>query len=112
MDLPQVPVLVTAVPPGGEPASIAGPGAKPLEIFGQLVHEQNDPNNMGLAIRSQAGPVYVIVLDMDIGDSPTHEALRYSIEKEATGSFIVRGVSNADGGFAMDQCRFVYRRRH
>jgi uncharacterized protein len=112
IDLPAAPVLITAVPPEREPASSAAPGAGAgsFEATGTLVHEQTDINNMGFAVRSEAGPVHVIVLDMDIGNSPTHESLRYRIEKDAGASFIVRGVKARQGGFAMDRCRFVYRR--
>ena len=111
-DLPQVPVLVTAVPPEKEAATSAGAGAGLLEVSGQLVWEHDDINNMGLAVKSDAGRVHVIVFDMDIGNSATHAVLRNRIEKEGTAAFLVRGVKAKSGGFAQDQCRFVYRRRH
>jgi len=107
MDLPDdVPELVTVVPPAPEaPDESTG---EPFEATGRLVWEQEDVNNMGYALRNDDG-VHVIVLDMDLSASPTHDALRTAIENEASATFRVIGTKSPEGGFAMNQCRFVWR---
>lgn len=109
VDLPNdVPELITVVPPAPEaPDESSG---EPYEATGRLVWEQEDANNMGYALRAADG-VHVIVLDMDLGSSPTHDVLRTAIENEASTTFRVIGTRSADGGFAMDQCRSVWRVR-
>lgn len=46
---------------------------------------------------------------MDIGNSVNHETVASMIEHEAGRQFTVRGMAAADGNFALDRCRFVYR---
>lgn len=109
IELPDdAPELVTVVPPAPEAESDSS--GEPLEATGHLVWEQEDANNMGYALRGDDG-VHVIVLDRDLRSSPTHEALRAAIENEASTTFRVIGARSPEGGFAMDQCRFVWRVR-
>lgn len=103
--LPDVPVLIAAIPPEYE--AEGGSGA-PLEREGALVWEQEDIDNMGFAVRDADGAAHVIVPDMDIGNSPNHDSLRALIEAGGDQSVLVRGHVQ-DGGFAMDACRLVYR---
>ena len=107
-DLPDAPVLVTALPP--VPEARGQPVGGPYALTGQLVHESEDAENMGLAIRSLAGRSTVLVPDMDIGDSPAHAALQSAIKAGGDATYRVEGRMNPmTGGFAMNQCRFVYR---
>lgn len=108
VELPDAPELVTVVPPAPEAESESS--GEPYEATGRLVWEQEDLNNMGYALRDDDG-VHVIVLDMDLRSSPTHDALRTAIENEASTTFRVIGAKSSEGGFAMDQCRFVWRVR-
>lgn len=105
--LTELDTLVTAVPPVTE-AAIAT-GGPPHEVTGRLIWEQQDVNNMGYAVRTSEGAVHVIVLDMDIGSSPTHDAIRASIASDTSATFTVRGTKSPRGGFAHDRCRFVWR---
>lgn len=105
--LEQLDTLLTAVPPVTEAALPTG--GPPHEVTGRLIWEQQDANNMGYAVRDEKGAVYVIVLDMDIGSSRTHDAVRTAIASSTSSTFTVRGTKSPDGGFAMDRCRFVWR---
>ena len=105
--LRELDTLLTAVPPVTEAANATG-GA-PLEVSGALVYEQKGADNMGLAVRDKSGASHVIVLDMDIGSSPTHGAIRAAMRSGAKATYVVRGVKTPDGGFAMDRCRFLWR---
>lgn len=110
-DLPEVAVLVTALPPEPEDQAagsqvVGGPYA----LMGQLMHEREDAQNMGLAIRTLTGRSTVLVPDMDIGNSPAHAALESAIRSGSKATYRVEGRMNpATGGFALNQCRFVYR---
>lgn len=120
--LPRAPVLVTALPPVAELEDASGGDRNadvPLTVTGQLVHENADIENMGLAIRTPDGRSTVLVPDMDIGSSPTHDALFIALKEDrseesrgsgATGLYRAEGVKDpASGGFALNHCRFVYR---
>lgn len=105
--LDQLDKLLTAVPPSPEMPETAG--GEPFEVTGKLLWEQQDINNMGLAVRDEKGALHVIVLDMDMGSSSTHDAIRSAIASSTSTAFTVRGTRSPDGGFAMDQCRIVWR---
>lgn len=105
--LEQLDSLLTAVPPAPEAPETAG--GEPHEVTGKLLWEQQDVNNMGLAVRDAKGAVHVIVPDMDMGASPTHDAIRAAIASSTSATFTVRGTKSPDGGFAMDQCRLIWR---
>lgn len=110
--LPKAPVLVTALPPAQETdGQAAGQGSgTPFAVTGHLVHESGDIENMGLAIRSAAGRSAVLVLDMDIGNSPTHAALQSAMRSDSKGLYRAEGkLDPATGGLARNQCLFVYR---
>lgn len=72
VELPDAPELVTVVPP--TPEAESGSSGEPFEATGRLVWEQEDLNNIGYALRDDDG-VHVIVLDMDLGKSPTQGGL-------------------------------------
>lgn len=106
--LPKAPVLIAALPPIAEAQGAAA--ASPFAMTGQLVHENEDIENMGLAIRSAAGRSTVLVPDMDIGSSPTHTALQSALRSAPKANYRAEGLLDpATGTFALNQCRFVYR---
>ena len=109
-DLPKVPVLVAALPPvqgaAGQQSLSAG---TPFAVIGQLIHEREDEQNMGLAIRSPAGRSVVLVPDMDIGNSPAHRALESAIRAGARATYRASGqLDPTTGGLALNHCRFVH----
>lgn len=105
--LPRTPALIAALPPIDEAQDAA---AAPFAVTGQLVHESEDIENMGLAIRSAAGRSTVLVPDMDIGSSPTHTALQSALRSAPKATYRAEGLLDpATGTFALNQCRFVYR---
>ena len=107
VDLPASPVLLTAIPPEVDAATPAG--MKAMELRGQLVHEQEDANNMGFAVKPANGAAMAFVYDMSIGNSPSHDIVRGLIEGGREGLFMVRGVATSEGGFSDGACRFVFR---
>jgi len=107
VDLPASPVLLTAIPPEADAAAPAGTNA--MELRGQLVHEQEDANNMGFAVKPANGAAMAFVYDMSIGNSPSHDIVRGLIEGGREGLFMVRGIATSEGGFSDGACRFVFR---
>jgi uncharacterized protein len=107
VNLPASPVLLTAIPP--ETDAAAPTGTETIELRGQLVHEAQDMNNMGFAVRSATGAARAFVYDMSIGNSPSHDIVRRLIEGGPETRFMVRGIATSDGGFSDGACRFVYR---
>lgn len=105
--LPAVPTLVAAIPPESDAG--ASHATQSLSVTGTLLHEQADANQMGLAIKPAGGQARAFVLDMSIGNSLNHETVRNLIDTEPNGLFQVRGLATAEGDFADDRCRFVYR---
>lgn len=83
----------------------------PTEIVGQLVRENEDIDNLGLAVRNAQGAPYVLVYDMDSGSSPTHDPVRPHIRNGTDATFRVVDIKAPGGTFAHDRCRFVYRLR-
>lgn len=86
-------------------------GDTPMEIVGQLVQENEDINNLGLAVRDAQGASHAFVYDMDIGSSPTHDPVRAHIRNGTDATFPVVGIKAPAGTFTHDRCRFVYRLR-
>ena len=107
VELPRGPVLVAAIPP--ETEALAPAGTKPMELRGQLVHEEQDVNNMGFAVKPAKGATLAFVYDMSIGNSPSHDIVRGLIENGQPEQFLVRGLATSEGGFSDGACRFVYR---
>jgi uncharacterized protein len=107
VDLPASPVLLTAIPPEADAA--APTGTETIELRGQLVHEAQDINNMGYAVKPGQGAARAFVLDMSIGNSPSHDIVRGLIEGGREARFMVRGIATGEGGFSDGACRFVYR---
>ena len=107
VDLPASPVLLTAIPPEADAAAPAGTIA--MELRGQLVHEQEDANNMGFAVKPANGAAKAFVYDMSIGNSPSHDIVRGLIEGRQKVLFMVRGIATSEGGFSDGACRFVFR---
>jgi uncharacterized protein len=107
VDLPASPALLTAIPP--ETDAAAATGTETIELRGQLVHEAQDMNNMGFAVRPANGAALAFVYDMSIGNSPSHDIVRGLIEGGRETRFMVRGIATSDGGFSDGACRFVYR---
>lgn len=107
VDLPASPVLLTAIPPETDVA--APTGTETIELRGQLVHEAQDMNNMGFAVKPGQGAARAFVYDMSIGNSPSHNIVRGLIEGGQETRFMVRGIAASEGGFSDGACRFVYR---
>ena len=107
VNLPASPVLLAAIPPEADAA--APTGTKVMELRGQLVHEQEDTNNMGFAVKPANGATLAFVYDMSIGNSPSHDIVRGLIEGGREARFMVRGIATGEGGFSDGACRFVYR---
>jgi hypothetical protein len=107
VDLPASPVLLTAIPP--EADAKAPTGTETIELRGQLVHEAQDINNMGYAVKPGQGAALAFVYDMSIGNSPSHDIVRGLIEGGREVLFMVRGIATSEGGFSDGACRFVYR---
>lgn len=106
IELPNVPALMAAIPP--EVESLPGDPAKTFEASGQLVHEMDDINNMGLAVRDEAG-AHAFVFDMTLGNSQSHALVQSLMASEPQSRFLVRGTPGPEGSFADGACRFVYR---
>ena len=107
IDLPAGPVLITTIPPEIEAA--ASNSKKPMHLTGKLLHETADLYQMGLAVKPDTGKVRAFVLDINIGNSVNHDIVQQLIATEPNGRFTVRGMATAEGNFAEDRCRFVYR---
>jgi len=109
-DLPKVPVLVTALPPAQNAASQHSLSAgTPFAVIGTLIHEQEDAQNMGLAIRSPAGRSVLLVPDTDIGNSPAHTALQSAMRANPDTTYRASGqLDPTTGGLALNHCRFIY----
>ena len=107
VELPASPVLLTAIPP--ETDAAAPTGTETIELRGKLVHETQDINNMGFAVRPANGAALAFVYDMSIGNSPSHDIVRGLIEGGRETRFMVRGIATSEGGFSDGACRFVYR---
>jgi hypothetical protein len=80
-----------------------------MELSGHLVHEEQDVNNMGFAVKPDQGVTRAFVYDMSIGNSPSHDIVRQLIENAQGARFMVRGIATDDGGFSDGACRFVFR---
>lgn len=106
IELPHVPVMITAIPAAAD--TVPGKPGEPLAISGKIVHETADMNNMGFAVKPEGGKAAAFIFDMDIGSSPTHEAVRAIAEQTGNARFEVRGFSTPEGGFDDAQCRYVY----
>lgn len=104
--LPEVPVLVAAIPP--EADTVPGNANTPMEMRGQLVWEHDDINNMGFAVKPATGQARAFVYDMSIGGGG-HDIIRTLIERESGTQFLVRGTATDEAGFDDGQCRMVYR---
>lgn len=110
LEMPGVPTLETVIPP--VPGVDSGTtGDTPMEIVGQLVRENEDIDNLGLAVRDAQSAPHVFVYDMDIGSSPTHDPVRAHIRNGTDATFRVVGIKAPSGTLAHDRCRFVYRLR-
>lgn len=111
IELPKTPILVTAIPPSADFGDAKA--GKTKRVAGKLVHEGTDINNMGYAVKPENGPdgskAEAFVFDMDIGASPTHEAVRAIIDQNDNAIYEVRGQATADGQFNTGQCRYIYR---
>jgi uncharacterized protein len=107
VDLPSAPVLLATIPPEADAA--APTGTETIELRGQLVHEAQDINNMGYAVKPEQGATRAFVYDMGIGNSPSHDIVRRLIEHAQEVRFMVRGIATGDGGFSDGACRFVFR---
>lgn len=107
MELPVAATLVTIIPPEGDGARSSS--RKPVSFEGTLLHEGEDMNNMGLAVRGKDGKSHAFVLDMNIGNSPSHQTIQSLIEARDKASYRVRGLALPEGSLADGDCRFVYR---
>lgn len=107
IELPKAAILVAAIPPEAEAAP--GTPSRSFEASGQLVHEMNDINNMGLAVKGEDGGVDAFVFEISLGDSANHGVVQSLMESEPQSRFLVRGAEGPEGGFADGACRFVYR---
>ncbi len=106
IELPKVQRLITAVPPAAD--SVPGKPGKPMRASGKMVYETNDIYNMGYAVKPDGGKPTAFIFEMDLGSSPTHEAVRALTEQTGNARFEVRGFVSSEGGFDQNQCRYVY----
>lgn len=106
VELPSVPVLITAIPAAVD--SVAAKPGKPMRVSGKMVYETNDIYNMGYAVKPDGGKPAAFIFDMDFGSSPTHETIRELTTQTGNARFEVRGYVSAEGGFDDGQCRYVY----
>ncbi|MBK8457102.1 MAG: DUF1311 domain-containing protein [Phyllobacteriaceae bacterium] len=106
IELPAAPALIAAIPPEAEPIDVKPGGV--FERTGKLVHEAEDINAMGYAVKPAKGPVKAFVYDISIDGTPAHRAVALEIETGSANTYLVRG-READGGFHDGQCRYVYR---
>lgn len=106
IDLPNVPVMITAIPAAAD--TVPGKPGKPLRISGKIVYEMNDINNMGFAVKPEGGKAAAFIFEIDLDSSPTHAAVRSITEQTGNARFEVRGFSTPEGGFDDAQCRYVY----
>ena len=107
VELPKGPVLVAAIP--AEVETIASVSKKPFELSGHLLHEIQDPNAMGLAVKPDKGRVRAFVYEISYGNSANHQVISDLIESGTKDRFLVRGLLSEQGGFSDGDCRFVYR---
>lgn len=108
LDLPQVPVLVTALPPA--PEAKGEPVGGPFAVTGQLVEKGGDAEASGIAIRSLVGRTTVILPAAHANDGPAHAALVAAVKSAGDTLFRIEGNMNpTTGSLAMNKCRFVYR---
>jgi uncharacterized protein len=105
-ELPSVPVMITAIP--READTLPGKAGRPMSRRGKIVFEQVDRDNMGYAVKGVDGAAHAFVYDIDIGNSPTHDTVVGLTEQTGNAQFEVRGFSTPEGGFAVNQCRYVY----
>jgi len=105
VDLPREPSLVAVFPP--VPPSQSEAVSTRFEVRGRLLQREDG----AYAIREGNGAMTFIVDEEHLRKSPSHEHLRHYIESkdEESTTFLVRGWQAHDGGFSLDQCRFVYR---
>ena len=107
VELPKGPVLVAAIPAEAETTPSAS--KKPFELSGRLLHEQQDQDAMGYAIKPDKGEVKAFIYDMSIGNSASHQIVGDLITSENQSRFLVRGLLSGQGGFSDGDCRYVYR---
>lgn len=106
IELPDMPSLVTVIPPEGE--GTKSKSGKPYKLDGTLLHEQQDINNMGYAVKPAKGPARAFVFDIDIGNWPAHETIQILMTSQPETRFRVSGLARPGGGFADGDCRFIY----
>jgi uncharacterized protein len=106
VELPGVPMMITAIPAAAD--TVAGKPGKPIRISGKIIHEMNDLDTMGYAVKPEGGKAAAFIFDMDLGSSPTHEAVRALAAQPGGARYEVRGFATRDGGFDDAQCRYVY----
>jgi uncharacterized protein len=106
VELPKVPMLVTAIPAGID--TVPAKPSKPMRVSGTLVYETTDIYNQGYGVKPEGGKAAAFIFDMDFGSSPTHETIKALTEQNGGARYEVRGYRSIEGGFDDSLCRYVY----